>query len=137
MERKAPRLHQFVVGQREAILVRAREKGASRSASLTFGAGPVDGPPLFLTQLSEMLRLETATRFSKDAIFDSAVSSVKDSLALRFSISQVVNGYTDTCQAIVALAFEQDAQISVEDFHALDRCLDKAIADAVTAAESG
>ena len=137
MERKAPRLHQFVIAQREAIIVRARAKGASRSASLTFGAGPVDGPPLFLTQLSEMLRLEMATRFSKDAVRDSAMSGVKDALDLGFSISQLVNGYTDTCQAIVALALEQDALIKVEDFHALDRCLDNAIARAVTGAESG
>ena len=46
---------------------------------------------------------------------------------------QVVHDYGDLCQAITDLAFELDAPLSVAEFRTLNRCLDNAIADAVTA----
>jgi signal transduction histidine kinase len=46
-------------------------------------------------------------------------------------VSQVVHDYGDICQTITALAAEQQAPISVEEFHILNRCLDTAIAEAV------
>ena len=49
-----------------------------------------------------------------------------------FTVSQVVHDYGDICQTITALAVEQRAPISVEEFHTLNRCLDTAIAEAVT-----
>jgi signal transduction histidine kinase len=51
---------------------------------------------------------------------------------LGFTVSQVVHDYGDICQTITALAVEQRAPISVEEFHTLNRCLDTAIAEAVT-----
>jgi signal transduction histidine kinase len=36
------------------------------------------------------------------------------------------------CQSVTELAFELDAQITVDEFHTLNRCLDDAIAQAVT-----
>jgi hypothetical protein len=47
-------------------------------------------------------------------------------------VSQVVHDYGDICQTITAIAVEQGAPISVEEFHTLNRCLDTAIAEAVT-----
>jgi signal transduction histidine kinase len=47
-------------------------------------------------------------------------------------VSQVVHDYGDICQTITALAIEQRAPIAVEEFHTLNRCLDTAIAEAVT-----
>jgi signal transduction histidine kinase len=47
-------------------------------------------------------------------------------------VSQVVHGYGDVCQAITELAVELDAPISSDDFRMLNRCLDDAIAAAVT-----
>jgi hypothetical protein len=47
-------------------------------------------------------------------------------------VSQVVHDYGDICQTITALAVEQSASISVEEFQALNLCLDTAIAEAVT-----
>jgi signal transduction histidine kinase len=44
----------------------------------------------------------------------------------------VVHDYGDICQTVTALAVEQRAPISVEEFHTLNRCLDTAIAEAVT-----
>ncbi len=47
-------------------------------------------------------------------------------------MSQVVHDYGDICQAITELAVEMHAPISNEDFGMLNRCLDDAIAGAVT-----
>jgi hypothetical protein len=48
-------------------------------------------------------------------------------------IDEVVHGYGDVCQAVTELAVELDAPVSVAEFHTLNRCLDSAIAAAVTA----
>jgi hypothetical protein len=50
-----------------------------------------------------------------------------------FSVDQVVHDYGDLCQAVTELALETNAAVSVDEFHTLNRCLDNAIADAVTA----
>ena len=47
-------------------------------------------------------------------------------------MSQVVHDYGDVCQSITDLALQLEAPISVEDFRILNRCLDDAIASAVT-----
>src|SRR6185436_3747505 len=43
-----------------------------------------------------------------------------------------VHDYGDVCQSITELAMESNAPISAEDFRTLNRCLDDAIAGAVT-----
>src|SRR4029077_20300046 len=48
------------------------------------------------------------------------------------SIAQVVHDYGDLCQAITELAMDLRVPIATEDFHTLNRCLDNAIASAVT-----
>ena len=47
-------------------------------------------------------------------------------------MSQVVHDYGDICQAITEVATEQNAPITANEFHILNRCLDTAIAEAVT-----
>lgn len=49
-----------------------------------------------------------------------------------YTVSQAVHDYGDICQAITELALELGAPISVKEFHTLNRCLDAAIAEAVT-----
>ena len=44
----------------------------------------------------------------------------------------VVHDYGDVCQAATELAVEQQQRISADEFRTLNRCLDNAIADAVT-----
>ena len=51
---------------------------------------------------------------------------------LGFNISQVVHDYGDICQAITEVAVEHHLPITTEEFHTLNRCLDTAIAEAVT-----
>jgi hypothetical protein len=50
-----------------------------------------------------------------------------------YSVDQVVHDYGDVCQAVTELAVEQNALIAADEFRTLNRCLDNAIADAVTA----
>lgn len=50
-----------------------------------------------------------------------------------FSIDEVVHDYGDVCQAVTELAVELGAALTVAEFHTLNRCLDNAIAAAVTA----
>ena len=91
------------------------------------------GVPLFLTQLTQTLRLETTPApFPADAIGAAAARHGRDLLRSGFTVSQVVHDYGDICQTITALAVEQRAPITVEEFHTLNRCLDTAIAEAVT-----
>jgi hypothetical protein len=52
---------------------------------------------------------------------------------LGFTVDQVVHAYGVVCQAITGLAVVQRAPISTDEFRTLNRCLDNAIADAVTA----
>lgn len=44
----------------------------------------------------------------------------------------MVHDYGDLCQAITDLAVERDAPFTVDQSRILNRCLDNAIADAVT-----
>ena len=125
-------LCEFLTTQRDAIIVRARETGLARSRGLASQVECLNGPPLFLAQLAKILRLETATTSSSDASGEAAASGAGDPLALGFSISQVIASYVDTCQAIIAIASEQDARLTVEEFLRLDRCLDDSIAAALT-----
>ena len=49
-----------------------------------------------------------------------------------FTVEQVVHDYGDLCQSITDLAFELSEPVEVDEFRTLNRCLDNAIAMAVT-----
>jgi signal transduction histidine kinase len=51
---------------------------------------------------------------------------------LGYTLSHVVHAYGAICQAITEIAIEKKAAITTEEFRALNRCLDTAIAGAVT-----
>lgn len=126
-------LHEFITSYRDPIIVRTREKLTDRPWALVSESELEHGVPLFLTQLSETLRLETTDKpFSDKAIGASAARHGRELRALGFNISQVVHDYGDICQAITEVALEQKLPITTEEFHTLNRCLDTAIAEAVT-----
>jgi len=126
-------LYEFIDLNRDVIVARTRDR-VRRRPWPSIAPGEVEhGVPLFLTQLSETLRLErTSAPFPSDAIGAAASRHGGDLLRLGFTVSQVVHDYGDICQTVTALAVEQNAPISVEEFHTLNRCLDTAIAEAVT-----
>jgi signal transduction histidine kinase len=126
-------LYEFIDLNRDVIVARTRDR-VRRRPWPSIGPGELEhGVPLFLAQLSETLRLEgTSTPFPADAIGAAAARHGGDLLRLGFTVSQVVHDYGDICQTITALAVELRAPITVEEFHTLNRCLDTAIAEAVT-----
>ena len=126
-------LYEFIDLNREEIVSRARERVRTRPWP-SIAPGELDhGVPLFLTQLCETLRRETPeVPASDDGIGVAAARHGGDLLRSGYSVSQVVHDYGDICQTITALAVEQGAPITVEEFHTLNRCLDTAIAEAVT-----
>jgi signal transduction histidine kinase len=126
-------LDEFVNLNRDVIVTRARDRVLSRPWPSVAPGEVEHGVPLFLTQLSETLRLEsTSAPFPTNAIGAAAARHGGDLLRSGFTVSQVVHDYGDICQTITALAVEQRAPISVEEFQTLNRCLDTAIAEAVT-----
>jgi len=84
---------------------------------------------VFLEQLVNALRLGGE---STPEIADSAIQHGHDLLRQGFSVSQVVHDYGDVCQSVTELAGEMNAPISTDDFRTLNRCLDEAIAGAVS-----
>ena len=126
-------LHEFITSNRAELITRTRAKVVQRPWPSVSPGELENGIPLFLTQLAETLRLEnTAAPYSATAIGTSATQHGGDLLAMGFSVSQVVHDYGDVCQAITELSVEREATISSEEFHTLNRCLDTAIAEAVT-----
>jgi signal transduction histidine kinase len=126
-------LHDFVSFHREAIIQRTRNRLLSALSPAPARDEVDNGVPVFLTQLSEALRWEaTATPFAAGAIISTAARHGAELETRGFSVSQVVHCYGDICQAITELALEQQAPITTEEFRTLTRCLDSAIAGAVT-----
>jgi hypothetical protein len=122
-------LHEFVEINRAEIIRRCRAKVAARSMPPPTPAEIDHGVPVFLDQL------QNALRFGVSMTSEINVSALKhghDLLLQGFTVSQVVHDYGDICQAITELAVEMDAPISTDDFRTLNRCLDDAIAGAVT-----
>jgi signal transduction histidine kinase len=138
MDIPAPRservvLHDFVTRYRGDILERTRQKLGSRPVQITVPGGLENGVPLFLTQLSETLRDEVSGASSgSNAIGPAAAHHGGELLSLGFTVSEVVHTYGDICQAVTELAVERNWPISTQEFHTLNRCLDTAIAEAVT-----
>src|SRR5687767_10481724 len=123
-------LHEFITINREEIVLRCRAKVATRSVPPPTEAEIDHGVPLFLDQLVTTLRGgqgEVNPEISKSAVLHG-----HDLLRQGFTVSQVVHDYGDICQSVTELALEQDAPISTDDFRTLNRCLDDAIAGAVT-----
>jgi signal transduction histidine kinase len=126
-------LYEFVDTYREQIIAKTREKVASRPWPPASTSELEHGVPRFLSQLVETLKWEASeTPFSATAIGTSATRHGAELLRIGFTVSQVVHDYGDICQAVTELAVEQDVPITTEEFHVLNRCLDTAIADAVT-----
>ena len=140
-------MHSFLTNNRDELIARCKVKVAQRPRRAATAEQLANGVPLFLGQLTKTLEAEvqgdvgTSLRISGAAGGDatalseigiSAAQHGKLLLELGFTVDQVVHDYGDLCQAITDLAVERDAPFSVDEFRTLNRCLDNAIADAVT-----
>ncbi len=140
-------MHRFLANNREELIARCKQKVARRPSRAATPPQLANGIPMFLDQLTRTLAAEDegdsaeGTRISGPSGGDGAALSQigltatahgEELLALGYTVDQVVHDYGDLCQAITDLAVERDAPFSVEHFRTLNRCLDNAIADAVT-----
>lgn len=122
-------LDEFIATNRTEIIERCKAKVASRSPLSTGIARPEHGVPRFLDELVGELKNGLS---ANQAIHRSATQHGHDLLTQGYTVSQVVHDYGDVCQAVTELAVEREAAISSDDFRTLNRCLDDAIAGAVT-----
>jgi signal transduction histidine kinase len=131
-------LHEFLATNQEELATRCRAKVAKRPASQPPTGEPEYGIPLFIGQLIETLRAQPAVEFSAKATelsADIGITAGKHGNELfqrGFTVDQVIHAYGDLCQALTELADETKTHITVDEFHTFNRCLDDAIADAVT-----
>ena len=127
-------LHEFLTLHRDEIIARTRQKVATRTAPRPTEAELQNGVPLFLQQLVDTLQREQATT-SRQTSAEMTQSAQRHGGELKhagFTVGQVVHGYGDVCQAVTELAMELESPISADEFKTLNRCLDEAIAQAVT-----
>jgi signal transduction histidine kinase len=122
-------LDTFIAENREEIIRRCRVKVELRSIPQLMPGEAEAGVTHFLDQLVDTLRHQPSSSFE---IGQSAAQHGRDLLLQGFTVSQVVHSYGDVCQSITDLALHLDVPIGVEDFRTLNRCLDDAIASAVT-----
>jgi signal transduction histidine kinase len=139
-------LHDFLSNNIEELTARCRSKVAMRPGRNATEPQLSSGVPMFLEQLIRTLRVEQtddpeqSIKISGPSGGGTTVSEVAVAAALHgralltlgFSVDQVVHDYGDLCQSITDLAFERDVPFSVDEFRTLNRCLDNAIARAVT-----
>ena len=136
-------LHEFVISNRSLLIERCRAKAGLRFQATELPEAIDHGVPLFLEQLADILLRERATAErleaapiatpSPTAIGRAAALHGADLLRRGYTVDQVVHGYGDVCQSITEMAVEQKKAFSADEFRTLNRCLDDAIADAVTA----
>ena len=122
-------LHEFLTSNHQEILARARAKIAVRPAPRPTEAELRDGVPLFLDQLIARLR------GSLQAGADMNASATRHGRAMQrvgITVSALIYGYGDVCQAVTELASEQGVSISAEEYQLFNRCLDDVMAESVT-----
>lgn len=140
-------LHSFLTNNRAELIARCAAKVARRPMRNASERQLQTGIPIFLDQLTQTLKAEqdgetaAGLRISGAAGGDRrnlseigvvAAAHGTELLRLGYTVDQVVHDYGDLCQAITDLAVERDAPFSIDEFRTLNRCLDNAIADAVT-----
>ena len=127
-------LHEFLTLHREEIIARTRQKVATRTAPRPTEEELEHGVPLFLEQLADTLRREqeTPARPTSGEMAQSALLHGGELRQAGFTVAQVVHDYGDVWQAVTELAIELELPIAADEFKTLNRCLDEAIAQAVT-----
>jgi signal transduction histidine kinase len=138
-------LHEFLAENRAELIERCALKVAQRPAPKATDHEIEHGIPLFLDQLIKTLRIERMAQPMRSrevsgpsgggGLSEIGVAAARhglELLQLGVTVDQVVHDYGDLCQAITDLAFERAEPITTDEFRTLNRCLDNAIAGAVT-----
>ena len=142
-----PVLHEFLAAHRDGLIARCRAKVLKRRAPKVTDAELEHGIPLFLNQLIKTLEIEQSLHplqsrtvsgpsdGGESASSEIGATAAQHGLELMhhgFTVDQVVHDYGDLCQAVTEMAFEHNVPVQAVEFQTLNRCLDNAIADAVT-----
>jgi signal transduction histidine kinase len=135
----------FLSKNRLILIDTCRQTVAARTDPKATANELIYGVPIFLDQVIETLSLEqtsdpqrslavsgVAGRRSVSEVGATATRHGRELLSHGFTLDQVVRDYGDVCQAITTLAFDQGVSIEAGEFRTLNRCLDNAVADAVT-----
>lgn len=140
-------MHELLTECRQELIERCSAKVARRSAPRATEEEVENGIPLFLDQLIKTLQVEQTLEPTRSLLIsgpsggenpvmseigESAARHARELLQRGFTIEQLVHDYGDLCQAITDLAFERGTPFDVDEFRTLNRCLDNAIANAVT-----
>lgn len=137
-------MHLFLEENRDELIARCRARVAQRSPGRAVAPELVHGTSIFLDQLIRTLTAEAdgadGLRISGSAtgipqqseMTASAAKHGRELLHASFTIDQVVHDYGDLCQAIGQLAVESGRDFHAGEFQTLNRCLDNAIAHAVS-----
>jgi K+-sensing histidine kinase KdpD len=139
-------LHDFLVENKGLLVANCSRSVASRSLRPFARTSSAHGIPVFLDQLIHTLQTERADDASQSReisgpadggpgtseIGGSATMHGSELQVQGVSVDQVVHDYGDICQAITNLASEKSVRVTVDEFRTLNRCLDNAIAAAVT-----
>jgi signal transduction histidine kinase len=137
-------LQDFLKANRTILIDRCRTLAAARTGAPTVPRELPHGIPIFLDQLIKTLAVEETAGpvrspvpghqpdIIRSELEDMATLHGRDLLDQGFTLEQVVRDYGDVCQAITNLAVETHAPIEVHEFRTFNRCLDNAIAAAVT-----
>ena len=140
-------MHEFLSANRKELIDRCREKVAKRAAPEATEEELDHGIAHFLNQLIATLKVEQASepthsrrisgrsgggKRGPSEMGDTATKHGRELLQHGFTVDQVVHDYGDLCQAITDLATERNEAFHTDEFRTLNRCLDDAIADAVT-----
>jgi hypothetical protein len=122
-------LESFITANRDELIRRCREKVGKRLNPLPTPAEIDSGVPVFLDQM--IVQLQGAQSNTR-AIKSTATQHGRDLFFQGLTIGQVVHDYGDVCQSVTELAGELSNGVSTDDFRTLNRCLDDAIAGAVS-----
>jgi hypothetical protein len=138
-------LHEFLTSHRTVLIDRCLDTVGSRSDPKATEDELVHGIPTFLDQVIETPTLEQTLQPQDKSLSvrnprgevaadvgTTAALHGRDLFLKGFTIEQVVRDYGDVCQAVTNLAVETGVPISVDEFRTFNRCLDSAIAGAVT-----
>ena len=143
----AAMMHEFLTAYRDDLIERCRVKVLQRASPKATEVELDQGIPLFLDQLIKTLKMEQGSHPMQSRAVSGpsgggkpSLSEIGEAAALHggallkrgFTVEQVVHDYGDMCQSITDLAFEVDVTIETDEFRTLNRCLDNAIALAVT-----
>jgi hypothetical protein len=157
-------LDQFLLENEKEILALTEEKTLELAGTHPSSVQLKKGLPIFYKQIIEIIRdadkpsepppkdieaiakaadqgdepamAAAAGQPAEAELAKSAGAHGQELLRLGYTLSHVVHAYGAMCQSITETAAKKKAEVAASDFHALNRCLDVAIAGAVTEFEA-